>query len=441
MPIVSTTGITGERTLRRAHHVLAWLMHFYVHTLPSDAPILIPAPISRPLLSVCAILKLPPVLTYSDDVLYNWTFKTPSPSPPPQPVASTVAGYPPWLAGVATSTTATTQQPTPSNIMIQTTFTGTSDEAEFYLASARIELVGVQALSLLSSIADEAFLGDTIALTRITTHLHSLATVIAEMSSTLLAVREGCDPHVFYDEIRPWFKGEDAAPGARKWVFEGATAEDNVWTAELSGPSAGQSALIHALDVFLGVASETHGAGLTGRHGPPHGSSHGHGHHKEKEKEQPAATTGIKTHNKPFLERMQAYMPRHHRAFLTHLGASPTPLRALVQQHGLRSLSPNPLLTAAYDDAVRRLKEFRDAHMRIVAIYIVGPARRAAEREAERARWDAESQEGRWLGPKEATDEQLPYDEGLKGTGGTELVRFLKSVRDRTAGSVLGAKI
>jgi indoleamine 2,3-dioxygenase len=112
-----------------------------------------------------------------------------------------------------------------------------------------------------------------------------------------------------------------------------------------------------------------------------------------------------------------------------------------VQLHGPSSPSPNPLLTAAYDDAVRRLKEFRDAHMRIVAIYIVGPARRAAEREAERARRDVESQEGRWLGPKEDVDEQLPSDEGLKGTGGTELVRFLKGVRDRTAGSVLGAKI
>jgi indoleamine 2,3-dioxygenase len=387
--------LRGERTLRRAHHVLAWLLHFYVHTLPPTAPILIPLSISRPLLSVCDILKLPPVLTYSDDVLYNWSFISPSDED-----------------GVLD-----VRQPTAENIMTQTTFTGTRHESEFYLASARIELRGVRALSLMSSIADEAFIGDNVALSRITTYLCALSGVIETLTSTLLAVRDGCDPQVFYDEIRPWFKGEDSAPGARKWVFEGAE-EGEEWTRELSGPSAGQSALVHALDVFLGVAAETHGAGLTGQSSSTSESS----------------ITAIKTHSKPFLERMQAYMPRHHRAFLSHLASSSTPLRGLVQSQV--ASGTQPALVEAYNAAVTALKAFRDAHMRVVAIYIVGPARRAAEREAARARDEEMREKGRWLGSEQEGKDGQDGD-GLKGTGGTELVRFLKGVRDRTASAVL----
>jgi indoleamine 2,3-dioxygenase len=354
MPELDASALQGERVLRRAHHVLAWLLHFFVHTLPASAPVLVPRPLARPLLDVCAVLELPPVLTYSDDVLYNW---------------APALGAPPGV-------------PDPDTIGVQTTFTGTRDEAEFYLASARIELRGVAALSLMSSIADEAFIGDAVAVARIAASLHALSGVIDSLAETLLAVRAGCDPEVFYHAIRPWFKGEDAAPGGRRWAFAGATPADARALRELSGPSAGQSALVHALDVFLGVAPATHGAGLAA----------------------PTSAT-------PFLERMQAYMPRHHRAFLAHLARAPAPLRALVQRE--------PRLVEPYDAAVGALKRFRDAHMRVVALYIIGPARRAAAREAE--------ERGRWL----------PEGE-LKGTGGTELVQFLKGVRDRTEGALLG---
>jgi indoleamine 2,3-dioxygenase len=369
MSILPTLEIKGERTLRRAHHVLAWLMHFYIHTLPSTSPILVPSSISTPLLAICSILRLPPVLTYSDDVLYNWSL--------PQ-------GH---------------THPTPSNLLIQTTFTSTRDEAEFYLASARIELHGVQVLSLLSTLADESFIADSLALSRITHALRALRPAIDTLTSTLLAVREGCDPSVFYNEIRPWFKGQDAAPGARKWEFEDADP-DHEWIKELSGPSAGQSALVHAIDIFLGVAEHTHADGVTG---------------KSSQREENA-----KHGARPFLERMQLYMPRHHRAFLSHLASSSTPLRALIEERTGNGQYPE--LLGAYNEAVMALKRFRDAHMRIVAIYIVGPARRA-EREVR-------EQEG--LVSK--------GDDAIKGTGGTELVKFLKEVRDRTAGAVLGGE-
>jgi indoleamine 2,3-dioxygenase len=377
-------------------------MHFYIHTLPLDAPVLIPAPISVPLLQVCEQLQLPPVLTYSDDVLYNWAFK----SPPPAPIDGAPA------------------LPTTENITTVTTFTQTPDEDEFYLSSARIELRGVEALELMRATMDEAFVGDDLAFARIAAYLASLADVVGALSALLLRVRERCDPDVFYHQIRPWFRGEDsAAEGGRKWVFEGIDEHGLKEPVERSGPSAGQSALVHALDIFLGVDEYSHHSALTGRSGgpappTPSSSSSASTSAVPPDPQQPAP--------KPFLTRMQSYMPRHHRAFLRHLSANPRPLRALVTARA----AAHPALLAAYNAAVRALKGFRDAHMRIVALYIVGPS-------AREGRVGMRGEKGRWLAEGEGEETAGEGQVELKGTGGTELVRFLKGVRDRTAGAVI----
>lgn len=329
-------------------------MHFYIRTLPpSSSDIRIPPSISIPLLQICADLQLPPVLTYSDDVLYNWALKSSADSSP---------------------------TPTLDNLRCLTLFTGTKDEEEFYLTSARIELRGVEALSLMRATMDEAFVGDALAVRRITEYLHTLAGVIDDLTTLLLSVREGCDPQVFYNEIRPWFRGADSDLPARKWVFEGLDAHPEITVpTEVSGPSAGQSALIHALDIFLGVDRYSHAAHVTG-----------------------AGDASAEKPSVSFLTRMQAYMPRHHRAFLRHLSADPRPLRQLVEG------AENKGLTEAYNVAVSALKIFRDAHVRIVALYIVSPSTRGRRPEGE-----------------------------TQGTGGTSAIRFVKSVRDQTAGAII----
>jgi indoleamine 2,3-dioxygenase len=70
-------------------------------------------------------------------------------------------------------------------------------------------------------------------------------------------------------------------------------------------------------------------------------------------------------------------------------------------------------LGEAYNTALNALKEFRDAHMIIATLYILGPARRAAHIVTTRG------------------------GESLKGTGGTDLVRFLKDTRNRTNEAVI----
>ena len=65
----------------------------------------------------------------------------------------------------------------------------------------------------------------------------------------------------------------------------------------------------------------------------------------------------------------------------------------------------------AYNTAVTALKVFRDAHVRIVAVYILGPSKRGV-----------------------AGDRAAP-----KGTGGTDAFKFVQGVRDQTAGALLNA--
>jgi indoleamine 2,3-dioxygenase len=391
--------------LRRAHHVLAWDMHFYIHSLPPDAEIRIPPPITVPLLEVCIQLQLPPVITYSDDVLYNWALKVPS------------------------------TEPTPAldNLRCLTLFTGKRDEEEFYLASARIELRGVDALEIMRATMDELFVGDDLAARRITRYLHSLVRVIDDLARLLLSMREGCEPETFYHEIRPWFNGADS--GSHKWTFEGLDRHPELaFPTELSGPSAAQSSLVHSLDAFLGI-----------NHTPsPPSSSSPSTPNFEPSSSAPEAASSI-SHvppKVPFLTRMRAYMPRHHRNFLRHLVAAPRPLRAEVARMG------DAALTEAYNAAVDALRRFRDAHLRIVAMYIVGPSRRGPPHaRAPIARFPAGSaseacesqgQMGMGIAMETGPTSTSTPTGMLRGTGGTDLVRFLKGVRDRTSEAAIG---
>ena len=142
LAILPTLPLTSLELLRRTHHVLSFILHIYIHTLsPTSRTCIrtrIPASHS---LRICERLRLPPVNTHTDNVLYNWSL-----------IEETKSGL-----------------PSLKNIQCQTTFTGTKDEDTFFLSSTRIELRGVEALSLIGAIIDETFVGDSIAFRRITT--------------------------------------------------------------------------------------------------------------------------------------------------------------------------------------------------------------------------------------------------------------------------------
>lgn len=362
MPLLYPTSIEkNEVLLRRAHAVLAYLAQFYVHTqVPQfKVPVAIPAPVAVPLIEVSKQLDIAAILTYSDTTIYNW-----GPIDPNAPYST-------------------------ENLRALCNFSGTIDEEHFYLTSARIELRGVEALEIMRVSMNEAFVADTLAKKRLGSYLEQLATVIDDMTTILVRVRESCDPATFYNQIRPWFRGGNSTDVG--WTYEGVPESVSDWAGKLGGPSAGQSTLIHALDAFLGID-----------HSNP-------------------ADKNSKRSDPTFVMRQRDYMPRHHRAFLVNLLATTQSVRAVVDQ-SLRSGSSssnkldaetNKKLQVSYDAAVISLKKFRDAHIRIATLYIVNQARKGSGRNVE---------------------------EGLTGTGGTKLVPFLKEIRDNTAKTMVDPK-
>ncbi|KAF5359434.1 hypothetical protein D9756_003644 [Leucocoprinus leucothites] len=359
MPLISTDELTTSVLLRRAHLVLAFLQQFYVQSLPPHvSPIIIPRSIAIPILRVSQNLGLPPILTYSDTVLYNWH-------------VDPTRGGP--------TDTENEGLPTPQNVRTHTMFTNTVDEEEFYLCSARIELRGVEALELMRMTMDETFVGDSIAIRRISEYLKRMMSVIDDLRILLLDVKKLCQPDVYYNEVRPWFRGQDTDKGNRRWVFEGVDEDPSLeQPTELSGPSAAKA----------------------------------------------SATSRLPS----FMNRMQIYMPKNHRTFLNHLDANPRPLRTFVLA------SQDEEMKEAYNRAVMALKEFRDAHMIITALYVIGPARRAARAAMEQLKAvNVDSNVGLVGGAKK--DEAK--DDTLRGTGGTDLVKFLKDTRTRTTEAVI----
>ncbi|KAJ6628544.1 Indoleamine 2,3-dioxygenase-domain-containing protein [Mycena sp. CBHHK59/15] len=162
----------------------------------------------------------------------------------------------------------------------------------------------------------EPFVGEGLALCRVTSFLDRLAHIIDDLTALLATVCNGCNPTAFYSTIRPWFRDADSDPAWRPWMFAGLAQDDypvRAHPTELSGASAYARRVPRRRRVLAC-------AGLT---------SH--------------AATGQKT--SAFLARVQLYMPRHHRNFLTHLAADPRPLHVLV----MGAADAEPRLLGAYN--------------------------------------------------------------------------------------------
>ena len=180
MSVIDCTQLEKDiRKVRRAHHVLAYLVQFYIHSMPprpahlkKDDPIVIPAPVAIPLISVSRALGIAPIVTYADTVLWNWALKDPS-----LPLSR-------------------------NNITIPSLFTGSKQEEHFFLTSARIEVRGWEALDAMDLCVQEAK-KDSPDVHSITKDLMRLSGALDDITAILLAVRDGLDPHFFYNKFRP----------------------------------------------------------------------------------------------------------------------------------------------------------------------------------------------------------------------------------------------
>ncbi|KAI8989732.1 Indoleamine 2,3-dioxygenase [Trametes punicea] len=352
-PLLDVEQLGDKRdVLRRAHYVLTCLLHFYVHSLPpspTKEPIIIPKPLAMPLLHVSKKIGMPPILTFADIVLWNWELVNPE-----EPVAL-------------------------DNMRFLTLFSQTDAEKNFYALSIAAELKGAEMLEIFERFMNLSSLLDLSVISTIARDLERLVTIINDVSNILQGARASIDPHVFYWAVRPWWNGSGPA---NPWVFEGAPPGTSY---DLGGASAGQSSVMHALDIFLDVD------------------------HALKQARQPSPSSENRRADTRFMEKMRRYMPAEHRTYLAAL--SNRSLRQIVER--------TPALRGPYNAAVDALKRFRDGHIRIGTLYIISQARSTPPAS---------------MGGLEA----FPQREELsKGTGGNPVATLLKAGRDATQRTIL----
>jgi indoleamine 2,3-dioxygenase len=291
------------------------------------------------------------------------------------------------------------------NIATLTTFTGSIDESWFYLVSVAIEARGAPILPLMLRAVAAARKNDSVT---VTACLRAFAERLDDLGSLLQRMHESCDPHVFYNRIRPFLAGSKNM--AEAGLPNGVLYEDGMGRQEYrqySGGSNAQSSIIQFFDIILGIEHRP-----TGEKKDPVSESEQEG------------TAPPPKHN--FLLEMRKYMPGPHRRFLEDV-TKVANIRDYVEAH-----TNNRELTLAYDACLAMLRAFRDKHINIVSRYIILKSResrslsRSKSPVAERRKVNIAS------ASRENKNDPAGKKKNLKGTGGTALIPFLKQARDET---------
>lgn len=113
---------------------------------------------------------------------------------------------------------------------------------------------------------------------------------------------------------------------------------------------------------------------------------------------------------------MRDYMPGPHRAFLQHV-------ESIANIRTYAEATPVSQVTEAFNLAIDELKNLRDIHIGIVTRYITIPAKQQSARNTDLNLAVASSK---------SSDEKELY-----GTGGTQLLPFLKQSRDETRDTLI----
>lgn len=256
--------------------------------------------------------------------------------------------------------------------------TGTESESWFLLISVAMEAKAAGILQTMTKALQAVKARDY---EFIISSLEELRICIQNVGSLLERMYERCDPMIFYHQIRPLLAGSKnmEAAGLPRGIFYDEGDGKGEWR-QLRGGSNGQSSLIQFFDVVLGV------------------DHNGHGDRNQKS----------------FHSEVREYMPGPHRRFLVHVARMGS-IRELAlvspvsdAQHRLRD---------AYTAATESLTQFRNMHIQIVTRYIILPSKQP------------------WKGSRQnlaSSSSMRKQGEELTGTGGTQLVPFLKKSRDET---------
>lgn len=352
---------------------------------------MLPPQISKPFLVVSSHLGLPPTATYAALNLWNFT-----------------------------SSSSTQDLTDLDKLSCQHTFTNTPDESWFYLVSVAIEARGAEVIPLMIE-AMNAVRSDEPEI--LISCLEKFSTCIQDCGKILERMYEKCDPEVFYHIIRPFLAGSKnmSAAGLPRGVFYDEGNGSGEWRM-YSGGSNAQSSLIQFWDAVLGV-----------KHVPTRPMGKPQSETVEPKKgchgflEVCSSLSHPHLHPIPRIlpltpiQEMRNYMPGSHRAFLNHISEI-SPIHNYVDSSICSSS-----VTKAYNHAVETLTEFRNIHIQIVTRYIINPSRKAMAQGTEK--------ENAGLNLAVATTKKGGKD--VRGTGGTQLIPFLKQSRDETRNMVV----
>ena len=241
------------------------------------------------------------------------------------------------------------------------TFTGTRDEAWFLLISLGIEARGgpilksiMQCLNAMT-VHDESVMLE--ALKALSKELLIIKLILERMPDKDPEGNFLNDPQVFYQQVRPYMAGwENALNGLPNGLVyqgvKGETGED--LQLKFAGASAGQSPILHCLDIVLGI-----------KHHPTRVS----GQQQPKNLE----------HRTTYIYEMRKYMLREHREFLSFLETTTNIKTYIERQQDSFSEEMKPLLLGAFNDLVNTMKEFRDFHIQLITRYILIPSSKSKE--------------------------------------------------------------
>ncbi|KAI1366675.1 Indoleamine 2,3-dioxygenase [Xylaria arbuscula] len=276
------------------------------------------------------------------------------------------------------------------------TFSGAEDESWFYSLSVAVEAQGASIIPLMLQ-ATEAIKHKDYA--TVTHALDALATCIRQLAHLLGRMSEKCDPMVFYHQIRPFLAGTKnmGAAGLPNGVFYDEGDGVGQWM-HLRGGSNGQSSLIQFFDLILGIDHPSTGS-----------------HHTSTRSSTPSKPTSREL---SFHEEVRHYMPGPHRKFLSIVSR----LDSIKDFVHSAPISPaQQQLLQSYQGATTAFGDFRQVHMQMVTRYIIVPSRKSRPSSSSEVNLATASLQAN----KGSTTE-------LTGTGGTELIPFLKTTRDDT---------
>jgi indoleamine 2,3-dioxygenase len=266
------------RVLERLFALYGYLASAVIHGAGQS---LLPLALALPLTQIAAALDRPPMLGYAGQVLHNWRLIEPA------------GGF------------------SPENIELLLTFTDLPDESWFFKVHIAIEAQAGELLDAMREVFAAIARADDFAVQDCLRRMHH---GLVQITRTFHLMPEGCDPDIYYQQVRPFLMSFDASV-----IFEGVSPNPT----PLRGGSGAQSSVVPAALACLGIA---HAANeLTAS-----------------------------------LMDMRPYMPREHRAFIAEMGQS-----TLRDYCAVRAP-----LRDAYNHVLRQLITFRRAHLYYARTYI-----------------------------------------------------------------------